>query len=240
MCGIYASISTHALRGPVPSEAAKQLLCKRGPDHIGESHKYIELKDDRPCWISLFSTVLALRGSHITEQPYICASSGSSLCWNGEAWSIGQDTVVGNDGQAIFDLLIGASSAQSTSEASAAIIKVVQSIAGPFAFVFVDKVHGQVYFGRDRLGRRSLLYKTDGSPACLELASIADPSSGCWSEVEADAIYQLSYSERNSKDGSDSLDLRTRLLPNAVGPVKMHLWNDDSTVSPQSSIAYCN
>jgi len=139
------------------------------------------------------STVLALRGGQVTPQPFVDASSGSALCWNGEAWKIGQDPVEGNDGQAVFTLLIQATSSKKLpSETTIAILEVLRSISGPFAFVFLDKRHGQLYFGRDRLGRRSLVSKYDFDLGTFELCSISGEK-GFWLEVEADGVYQLSY-----------------------------------------------
>ena len=150
-------------------------------------------------------------------QPFIDVQSGSMLCWNGEAWKIGHESVVGNDGQAVFDSLITASFVQKhASDSTAAILKVLQLISGPFAFVFFDMNHNQIYFGRDRLGRRSLLYNTDSGPMSVEFASISDPTNGSWKEVEADAVYQLSFtigSASNGLQGSADSLLSTKMLP---------------------------
>lgn len=231
MCGIYASISTRGSRQP--SEAAKRLLCNRGPDHIGELHTDIPLENGKTWRISLTSTVLALRGGHITTQPFQDDHSGSSLCWNGEAWKIGLNTITGNDGEAVFDSLLSASSAQVTSKSSDDVLRVLRSIVGPFAFVFLDRINNQIYFGRDRLGRRSLLYKNDGNATSLELSSVADPATGPWSEVEADAIYQLSYDKSLSVLRQHDLQLEFPLK--SIAPIRMHRWNgtnDDVLVSP--------
>lgn len=177
------------------------------------------------------STVLALRGGHVTAQPFLDASSGSALCWNGEAWKIGLDLVTGNDGQAVFDLLIQASSSQTLpADAVSAILKVLHSISGPFAFVFLDRTHNQMFFGRDRLGRRSLVFKNNVDLGVLELSSIPGDN-GSWEEVEADAIYQLSYgsSSSNSEDlAEDSIT--------AIAPVCKHPWAaSEANVSVSSS-----
>lgn len=199
------------------------MLCNRGPDHIGELHTSIPLENGKTWCISLISTVLALRGGHITTQPFEDNRSGSSLCWNGEAWKIGSETVTGNDGRAVFDSLLSASSAQVTSKSSDDVLKVLRSIVGPFAFVFLDRNNNQIYFGRDRLGRRSLLYKSDGNDTSLEFSSVADPASGPWSEVEADAIYQLSYNESLCipPQHESKLDLSLK----SIAPIRMHQWN---------------
>lgn len=209
------SISTSGFQNP--SHELQQLLCKRGPDHIGEEKAQIDNENGLTYWLSLTSTVLALRGGLVTAQPFIDVQSGSVLCWNGEAWKVGRESLIGNDGQAVFDSLKRASSAQKhVSESTAAVLKVFQNISGPFAFVFFDQNHNQIYFGRDRLGRRSLLFNTDSHPSSMELASIADPTNGLWREVEADAVYQLSLSVGSDLNGS--------LFSTSVLPLLKHDW----------------
>lgn len=211
MCGIYASISTRGLQ--TPSHALKHFLCNRGPDHTGSTQTNFTSSDGTPYFLSFLSTVLALRGDHTTPQPFDSSTiidpstskSGSILCWNGEAWKISGEVVNGNDGQAIYDMLVKAvSMATSASDATIAVTKVLRSISGPFAFVFWDSVHGSIYCGRDRLGRRSLLYNFDNRSEDLEeseyieFASIADPTKGNWIEIEADGIYKFSCNRSSS------------------------------------------
>lgn len=230
MCGIHAAISKKGFQ--VPSEELKDLLCNRGPDHLGEEHSRIDTEDGTSYWITLTSTVLALRGGHVTAQPFLDTSSGSVLCWNGEAWKIGSDPVVGNDGQAVFDLLIQASSAElPSSESTVAILTVLQSISGPFAFVFLDRIHSQVYFGRDRLGRRSLLCRTNNDLNTFELSSIGGDASS-WEEVEADAIYQLSF-DSNIPHVLAQEPLEDSIT--AVAPVCKHPW---ATSDSEKSVSF--
>jgi asparagine synthetase B (glutamine-hydrolysing) len=180
-------------------------------------------------WISAMSTVLALRGNHVTVQPFVNPSNGSILCWNGEAWKIGSNSIEGNDGQLLFDLLMRASSTQKcAAESIVAILNILQTISGPFAFVFVDKIHSQIYFGRDCLGRRSLLYKIDGDSHTLHLSSVADPTSGPWLEVEADAIYQLSCDGGVGWEPGSSTD---GLLSTPFASISKHLWDNPTSGS---------
>ena len=231
MCGIHASISTKSFQRP--SHDLKRLLCNRGPDHVGTCQAQIDSEDGPTYFLSFTSTVLALRGDHITLQPFQDLSSGSVLCWNGEAWRIGSQAVVGNDGQAVFDLLIEASSSHKlASESTAAVLRVLQSISGPFTFVYLDKMHGKVYFGRDRLGRRSLLYNSDVSPASMEFASLANPTAGMWEEVEADAIYFVSFSDGDTLKGS-KIEKKS-LYSASILPVHKHIWE---TLAPDSSVS---
>jgi hypothetical protein len=216
MCGIHASISTRGFQPP--SSDLKLLLCNRGPDHVGEAQA--EVHNDRNTYsLSFTSTVLALRGGHVQVQPFVDYESGSVLCWNGEAWKIRSEPVIGNDGQKLFQSLIQATSRQLSSDSNTAVLDVLRSISGPFAFVFLDKIHGQIYFGRDRLGRRSLLYNTESHSGCMEFASTSNPGSTCWKEVEADAIYQLSC--RNENCSQNSVD---HLSTTSILALQRYAW----------------
>lgn len=85
-----------------------------------------------------------------------------------------------NDGEEVFKLLLTAGRVQS----------VLEGIAGPYAFVYFDAVGGRVWFGRDAVGRRSLLCRygerwEDG----VVVASVGDGDKGvAWKEVEADGV----------------------------------------------------
>ncbi|KAL2172915.1 hypothetical protein VTG60DRAFT_93 [Thermothelomyces hinnuleus] len=70
-------------------------------------------------------------------------------------------------------------------------LDVLRGIEGPFAFVYYDAVAGTVLYGRDRLGRRSLLAAAPTGDGGLTLCSVAGEAGGGWEEVEADGIYVL-------------------------------------------------
>lgn len=60
---------------------------------------------------------------------------------------------------------------------------------GPYAFVFYDAPNKRVYYGRDCLGRRSLLRK-DAVDGTIVLSSVCNNASGeAWAEVDADGIH---------------------------------------------------
>jgi asparagine synthetase B (glutamine-hydrolysing) len=224
------SISRHAFHAP--SDDLKQLLAHRGPDHVGHARIEVRGKDGNRYRLSFTSTVLALRGGAVKAQPFQDGPSGGVLCWNGEAWAVDSNPIVGNDGQAVFDLLVAASASQlSIPESITAVLKVIQSISGPFAFVFFDRNHEQVYLGRDRLGRRSLLFNTLEDPQFMEFASCADPVCAGWQEVEADGIYQLSLSaavlarpEQGTRGGLSNL------LFASMAPCQRHAWEDQNSL----------
>lgn len=192
MCGIFCSLSRHGYIAP--DSTTQQFLQNRGPDSVGQ-HQFTVVPSDcveeNPAlwtYATFWSTVLSLRGSTVVKQPLEDAATRSILCWNGEAWSIDGEIVTGNDSQVVFSKLLKACSGSAEISARA-IIAVLSSIRGPFALVFYDGVHQRLYYGRDCLGRRSLLskYTSDGS---LLLSSVSSTIAGeSWSEVEANGIY---------------------------------------------------
>ncbi|KKY35820.1 putative asparagine protein [Diaporthe ampelina] len=192
MCGIHAVISASQSREIATN--LRRCLCNRGPDHI-TTHE-TRLADGAPAThLAFTSSVLALRGDHIARQPFVDPETGSVFCWNGEAWKIRHHDVSGNDGEAVAALLNEAVK-RDLEEREAAILRVLRSIDGPFAFVFFDRPSGKVYYGRDRLGRRSLVIREGGQ--CVVLSSITDAADPHWREVEADGIYVLDVAKIQS------------------------------------------
>lgn len=206
MCGIFFSCSTQKLFDPSDCHYAD--LKRRGPDSFNTVRRQILGKQPDsgheacPCisYVNFTATVLSLRGGLIVEQPLEDPQSGSILCWNGEAWKLNGTTIVGNDAVAIMNSLVDALGSLISSftkdraleEATTqAVMGVMKSISGPFAFIFFDAQSQMIFYGRDSLGRRSLLQSksTDGS---LSLSSISQ-STGTdeWTEVEAGCMYRI-------------------------------------------------
>ena len=190
MCGIYVIACPKDGRA-APSEYTLSCLQKRGPDHVDTIHVQLppRICDDVSPRLSMTSTVLALRGDHLVKQPLVDEATGSVLCWNGEAWKIHDRPVEGNDGEALLGLLIEDSRQGRPDH----VLETLRAVRGPFAFVFYDKPSNQLFFGRDRLGRRSLLMKPGNS---FELCSVADPYGDGWQEVEADGIYSIHFDQQ--------------------------------------------
>lgn len=152
---------------------------------------------------STYCTVLSLRGQNVVPQPMISPGL-SMLCWNGEAWKIGDDLVTGNDTEIVLDLLTQATKANEQARprdmrrlahANDHVLKALASIRGPFAFVYFCLITGTIYFGRDYLGRRSLLLKRQADS--LVISSVGDGNSG-WTEVSANSIHVLQLKDRAS------------------------------------------
>lgn len=203
MCGIYCHIRRHAsdlgvshqIQQGQPSSLPENehgvplellnLLEHRGPDALDTISI---LEPDLQLSLVFTSSVLSLRGTHITRQPLVNKTVNSDsahvLCWNGEAWRYnGSEFLVHeNDGDVIFNALV---------QSQGKIAKVIEQIEGPFAFVFYDRPRHKLWFGRDWLGRRSLLTaKRDSNNGLLTLCSVSSGTNDHdWVEVEADGIY---------------------------------------------------
>lgn len=192
MCGIFCSLSRHGY--VVPDTNTKQLLQNRGPDSTGQHQTLIhatgrlEQSGASQVHATFLSTVLSLRGRTIVDQPLKDKATGSVLCWNGEAWTINNDVVTGNDSELVFTELLKACTGSAASS-TPGVISLLSSVRGPYAFVFFDAGSKHLYYARDCLGRRSLLTKST-SENTLVLSSVCDNSTGeAWTEVEADGIY---------------------------------------------------
>lgn len=172
--------------------------------------------------ICLTSTVLALRGGVVAKQPFVArrlsSSSSSSpnpddavgaldaaLCWNGEAWRVPtalpspelRTLAPGdNDGAAVFALLRRSAAVDGDGgDDDDVVLAALRRLQGPFAFVYLCPARRRVYYGRDRLGRRSLLVRqlADNGGGGVVLSSVAedgDANTG-WLEVPADGVYVL-------------------------------------------------
>jgi asparagine synthetase B (glutamine-hydrolysing) len=160
----------------------------------------------RTVYIDATASVLSLRGGEVIQQPIPGQADAegrpsSLLCWNGEAWSTSGKSVTGNDSIAVFNMLQRAvidagpsvegrsnKPGSFSDDPSTRVITAIRSIAGPYAFIFYDGVGGRIYYGRDCLGRRSLLQSMTPNGS-LAISSIADTSSLIpWVEVDADVV----------------------------------------------------
>ncbi|KAH6646131.1 asparagine synthase-domain-containing protein [Truncatella angustata] len=203
MCGIHAVIS--AQQGFELSADLRDALINRGPDYLGQVTRTTIANSSENCLsLNFTSTVLALRGDHIARQPFEDTSSESVLCWNGEAWKIDGQLVDGNDGEAIFTRLTSLATS-SAEQRQSHVLRVLRSIQGPFAFLFYDAPGKCLYFGRDRLGRRSLLINKVRNADSIAFSSVADSLTPSWEEVAADGIYNMSIAIKDGENFNSNL-----------------------------------
>lgn len=176
------------------------MLKNRGPD----SFEVLKVQLNEYTLLAAVS-VLSLRGSsqiQVTKQPLVDASSGNILLWNGELFAsdlieVNSDE---NDAQKILEKLCDNFDSKSEKE----ILAILESIKGPFGFVFYEKKSNRIYFGRDKFGRRSLLFNAnklvDSKTPLLMLSSVQVNMINFkfeneFNELKASAFYSLDLNE---------------------------------------------
>eukprot|EP00667_Euglena_gracilis_P005545 EG_transcript_5585 len=188
MCGIAFILSkADADAQPVGPEDAAGAIAPRGPD--GRGVHAVPLGGGRRC--VLLGSVLHMRGPRVVPQPRVDEATGAALLWNGEVF--GGTLAVGaeqNDTEEVFCAL------RSTDN----VMGVLEAIEGPFAFAFWQPACQRLWFGRDKLGRRSLVLcrsrDTNGEPQ-LAVSSVAVVPHGStelpvgWEEVPVTGIFSV-------------------------------------------------
>lgn len=210
MCGIYVSCSRQGFAAPCPVTC--EYLKRRGPDSFKTMYReftghglHIAKDATKPKTSLIFSSsVLSLRGDSVAEQPLEDPQTGSILCWNGEAWKINGTLCNGNDTKIIFDNLLQAIKPKTTpssdEEIAYAFVNAFRSISGPSAFVYYDGVNKKIFYGRDRLGRRSLLQRIDLDGNLLISSVCHSLPSEAWTEVKAGWICILDLAKYSHRD----------------------------------------
>ncbi|RKP13304.1 asparagine synthase-domain-containing protein, partial [Piptocephalis cylindrospora] len=137
----------------------------------------------------LYASVLQMRGGHVARQPRE-DKVGNVLLWNGEVF----------DGPVEVCLFVEEVDAGSMDQKKRKVGEVLCRMEGPFAFVYYEVGEGRVWFGRDGLGRRSLVSiqpteRGSEGRAPLFLASV---SPGMGEEVkEVEAGHGIFYIDLN-------------------------------------------
>lgn len=157
----------------------KKRISSRGPDNLLE--KCVSLSDDFSGYFA--ASVLWTQGSKLTVQPSI-DEDGNILLWNGDIFS-GNLIGTKNESDTLTILEAFKSSVKST----------LQQIKGPYSFVYFQKSTKLVYFGRDLLGRHSLLINFNQVDNCLTLASVTSRKFKNTIELPAIGIFVLELTE---------------------------------------------
>ncbi|KAK0246021.1 asparagine synthase-domain-containing protein [Armillaria nabsnona] len=218
MCGIF--VCARRLQGDPQTfdttNSSFEKLCiglrhanaARGPD-AQRSHKVsfrASTSDAGTVSLEFFASELCLRGSRPVVQPHI--RNGDILCWNGEIFE-GLDMVPAeNDGVKLFE-------SSKDLKSPAQIRDLFSSVEGPYAFVFHHEESGCLIFGRDPLGRRSLLiHKPSLSHPYLILTSVTSGTdAGCsFEELSTDHIFYLNLKDLAQLDDPMTFEGHLKVL----------------------------
>ncbi|KAG1655102.1 Asparagine synthetase domain-containing protein 1 [Nymphon striatum] len=213
MCGICCHIVFQSFQGKerlsnVVNLSADCILTSmlnaRGPDD--ESSFSTELHQLVKAYF--MGCTLYQQGPEYVKQPYV-DDFQNVLLWNGEIYNstekVKSDT---------FILAEKLSSCQKDSE----VCKVMSQIKGPWAFIYWQEKSKSLWFGRDRLGRRSLLWNIQEVEkdviSDLILTSVAAHCScsqhgigeSMVHEVPAEGLFCIRFDEKNYNNSNLKID----------------------------------
>ena len=235
MCGILLVVGT--VKNEAVKEAAPSLevprfrlgLSRRGPDGAGGWTREVGDGDVRPLdEIRLESSLLQLRGDNPSASPLVDCE-GNVLCFNGELFGGLEDMCLrDNDSKALLRALAAAITED-------AVVHLLSRLRGPWALIYWQESAQRLWYGRDVVGRRSLLvHRPDSSDPRFMLSSLSPlpaESGGChrvvaqneahfWNEVEA-GIYSLQAIAQTSVGVGGIEDEFT-----ARWDIRRHEWKD--------------
>ncbi|EKX51578.1 hypothetical protein GUITHDRAFT_48895, partial [Guillardia theta CCMP2712] len=197
-------------------------LRRRGPDGWGSR----ELRGGR---ITLLAAVLHLRGREMCEQP-AGQIGGDVLCWNGEVFGGMEVKEHTSDTPVVLDQFSRACAAGGGGGEH--FLQAVSRIEGPFAFIFWEERAKRLWFGRDRLGRRSLLMRRiDGGGYQLSSCAGNIQEKG-WEEVTPDGIFFLQLHDEGGEQ--ERFELHKTQWPPRVPPLHRSCYI--SATSPTMSM----
>ncbi len=245
MCGIalllhHPTVAATAQQWTGALEAA---IAPRGPDQQG--HMTLALDHD---WkLILLASVLHMRGLQLCPQP-AQDEAGNVLLWNGEVFAGRLTEEKGPEARATITPGLGDSDTKAVLQAlggawekgghhqhedehhqtnilppsliSRQVRQTLANIQGPWAMIYYHKASKTVHYGRDRLGRRSLVMHTaaagegaaaGGGGEWLAVASTSAPllappgkedeekkGLNAWNEVKVDGLWCLDLSSLSS------------------------------------------
>jgi len=184
MCGIFAGLIGRDFGDVVVS------LRRRGPDSVC-------CEEFCGTWM-IAGAVLAMRGSAVVRQPHVVEKQGRRfyVLFNGEIYRLRGSEIEGNDTEVlakeITELLLMEEEVRGQKLA-----QMMGEVEGPWSIVICDEKNGTIFFGKDRLGRRSLLELTDAPDEMVSILCSVNVN-GNLKEIKPEGIYEISLSGKRT------------------------------------------
>ncbi|XAR65290.1 Asparagine synthase (glutamine-hydrolyzing) [Bertholletia excelsa] len=211
---------------------------------------FISSAGERPCMLDhdvdkpnhvaglyFIGATLQLRGINSIIQPLVDAS-GNILVYNGEIFGGIYVSSDSNDAEVLMDSLGKCCShcshehiaCNGSHKGQNSVPDLLSTIKGPWALIYWQASSRTVWFGRDALGRRSLLvhWPTSQDPRLL-LSSVSPPCSSYKDSDlgEEDGISELNFWEELPCGIYRIQICASKLAPTVVGKVERHDWTDN-------------
>ncbi|PWN48330.1 hypothetical protein IE53DRAFT_389479 [Violaceomyces palustris] len=199
-------VDANASRGPDQSSSAHFNLSRPGIGSSTSPACKVEL--------DLYSSVLALRGGEqVTSQPLRSHNNRYLLSWNGQVFDWDDSEPSGshpfsgledeqqNDGEILFQTIQTRITKGERQDVVEAVRSTFASVEGPYAFVFIDVPRGLIIFGRDPLGRRSLLISREKTNRVKSLMIVSTASreaidgGATFQEIDCSSLWTLDVHE---------------------------------------------
>ncbi|KAK2588827.1 hypothetical protein KPH14_001698 [Odynerus spinipes] len=184
MCGIFCCVSQHSQDVDSSNEwhTCKEFINARGPDKLAQN--LVSLNET---WFGHFAaSVLWMQGLNLVKQPLV-DSDGNILLWNGDVFSGSLAKVDACDSITILNAFGTCSK----------ITNILENIQGPYSFIYFQKSTKLLYFGRDSIGRHSLLLKLNNEQNILTLTSVGRKHLKNIVEVPAIGTFVINLSNSN-------------------------------------------
>ncbi|KAI3731526.1 hypothetical protein L1987_62714 [Smallanthus sonchifolius] len=224
-------------------------LRKRGPDSLGIKSIFLDAHEGRflrssveveePAdltdnFILFVGATLQLRGVYPITQPLV-DKSGNILVYNGEVFGGIELSNDSNDAEVLIESLSKCCNCLShehdgtCSSGKYSVPEFLSKIKGPWALIYWQESSKTIWFGRDALGRRSLLVHWPNiKDSRLMLSSVAPPYA---INENSDFVYENGPSEPSFWEELPcavySLSMNaSKMDGNLVCEVKRHNWHD--------------
>ncbi|CAF0869194.1 unnamed protein product [Adineta ricciae] len=192
MCGICFCLHTQPNVAPIDYTP----LNARGPD-FQKQYGPIALTPD--LYVTFAVSVLSIRGFK-QEQPFV-DDDGNILIYNGEIYEAPfQIKESDNDGVLLFEHFKQCSTDMD-------ICQLISQLEGCFAFIYYQKQTNCLYYGRDRLGRRSLMYSMidDNQSNLKMILTSVRLQQFSYTELDSSILHKLSVKSTNSTFQIDTI-----------------------------------